>query len=61
MIINRFLNPKNLTRMKNDFKFLIRMIQDKDFFGEIDFTLRDNCFNLYYKGNEKKKGSSLNI
>jgi len=55
MIIERFLNPKNLTRMKNDFKFLIKMIQGKDYMGEFDLAFRDNYFNLYYKGNSLAK------
>jgi len=55
MIIERFLNQKNLTRMKSDFKFLIKMIQGKDYMGEFDLSLRDNYFNLYYKGNSLAK------
>ncbi|MBN2396321.1 MAG: hypothetical protein JXC36_07655 [Candidatus Atribacteria bacterium] len=55
MIIERFLNQKNLTRIKNDFKFLIKMIQGKNYMGEFDLALRDNYFNLYYKGNSLAK------
>jgi len=55
MIIERFLNQKNLTRMKSDFKFLIKMIQGEDYMGEFDLSLRDNYFNLYYKGNSLAK------
>lgn len=66
MIINRFLNPTNFKRMKDDFKFLLKMIKDKDFRGELDLALRDNRFNLYYKGNslarvEFNKGNSYKI
>ena len=55
MVINRFLNPTNFKRMKDDFKFLLKMIKDKDFRGELDLALRDNYFNLYYKGNSLAK------
>ena len=55
MIINRFLSSKNLERMKIDFKFLFEIIEDKDFRGELDLALRDNYFNLYYKGNSLAK------
>ena len=66
MVINRFLNPTNFKRMKDDFKFLLKMIKDKDFRGELDLALRDNYFNLYYKGNslakvEFNKGNSYKI
>lgn len=66
MIINRFLNPTNFKRMKDDFEFLLKMIKDKDFRGELDLALRDNYFNLYYKGNslakvEFNKGNSYKI
>ena len=55
MIINRFFSPENLERMKIDFKFLFEIIEDKDFRGELDLALRDNYFNLYYKGNSLAK------
>lgn len=41
--------------MKDDFEFLLKMIKDKDFRGELDLALRDNYFNLYYKGNSLAK------
>ncbi len=52
--------------MKDDFKFLLKMIKDEDFIGELDLALRDNYFNLYYKGNslakiEFGKGNSYKI
>jgi len=55
MIINRFFNPVNFKRMRNDFGFLVKMSKDKDFIGELDIALRDNYFNLYYKGNSLAK------
>ena len=55
MIINRFFNPINFKRMKDDFKFLLKIIKDKDCRGELDLALRDNYFNLYYKGNSLAK------
>lgn len=55
MIINRFFKQENLERMKDDFKFLLKIIKDKDYRGELDLALRDNYFNLYYKGNSLAK------
>jgi hypothetical protein len=53
--MNRFFSPDNLKRMKNDFKFLFEIIKDEDFKGELDLALRDNYFNIYYKGNSLAK------
>jgi len=55
MIINRFFNSTDFKRIKDDFKFLLKMIKDKDYRGEFDLALRDNYFNLYYKGNSLAK------
>jgi len=55
VVINRFLNPTNLKRMKDDFKFLLKIIEKKDCKGELDLALRENYFNLYYKGNSLAK------
>ena len=55
MIINRFFNPINFKRMKDDFKFLLKINKDKDYRGEFDLALRENYFNLYYKGNSLAK------
>lgn len=41
--------------MKDDFEFLLKIIKDKDCRGELDLALRDNYFNLYYKGNSLAK------
>ena len=46
---------ENLDRMKKDFKFLIKMIQQKDYIGEFDLALRYNYFNIYYQGNSLAK------
>ncbi len=51
MIINRYI--KEFDRMKEDFKFLPDVI--KSFKGEIELSLRQNYFNLYYKGNSLAK------
>ena len=55
MIIKRYFSPENLDRMKEDFNFLLKMINNKDYRGEFDLALRDNYFNLYYKGNSLTK------
>ena len=55
MIIKRYFSPENFKRMKGDFKFLLKMIKDKYYTGELDLSLRDNYFNLYYKGNSLAK------
>jgi CRISPR/Cas system-associated exonuclease Cas4 (RecB family) len=66
VIIKRFLESENLDRMKNDFKFLFKMMKDENHIGELDMAFRDNCFNLYYKGNSLARitfgrGNSYNI
>ena len=61
MIINRFFNPINFKRMKDDFKFLLKMIKDKDYRGEFGLALRDNYFNLYYKGYRLARKGIINI
>jgi len=53
MTIKRYLSEGNLKRIKNDFKFLINLIDTS--FGEFDFAIRDNYFNIYYKGNSLAK------
>jgi len=55
MIINRYFNPTNFRRMKDDFKFLLKMIKNKDYRGEFGLALRDNYFNIYYKGKSLTK------
>ncbi len=53
MEIRRYFSDDNLKRIKKDFKFLIRLIDTS--FGEFDFAIRDNYFNIYYKGNSIAK------
>lgn len=52
-MIQRYFSSKVLISMKKDFDFLFPMLDN--FFGEVDFSIRDNYFNLYYKGNSLAK------
>jgi len=49
IMIKRNFSDKNFQRIKRDFSFLTKMIQNTN--GEFDFAIRDNYFNIYYKGN----------
>ena len=51
--MKRYFNDKNFKRLCEDFKFLVDKI--KNYKGELDIRLRDNYFNLYYKGNSLAK------
>jgi hypothetical protein len=42
-----------LDRVKTDFEFLVNRVRIED--GELDLRLRNNYFNLYYKGNSLAK------
>ena len=53
MEIERYFSADNLKRIKNDFKFLVSLIDTSH--GEFDFAIRDNYFNIYYKGNSLAK------
>jgi len=53
MKIKRYLSNDNLKRIKNDFKFLFKLIDTS--YGEFDFAIRENYFNIYYKGNSLAK------
>lgn len=55
MAIKRFFDDDNLARMQGDFKFLLKTIRNSN--GEFYLALRDNGFNLYYKGNSLAKVS----
>jgi hypothetical protein len=47
--------------MKDDFKFLLEMIKNDDYRGEFGLALRDNYFNLYYKGYRLARKGIINI
>ena len=51
--IHRYFSKSKLQRIKNDFKFLIKLINSS--YGEFDFAIRNNYFNIYYKGNSLAK------
>lgn len=53
MAIKRYFNEKNFERIKEEFKFFFNFM--KKSFGEYDFAIRDNYFNIYYKGNSLAK------
>ena len=57
MEIKRYFSKDNLKRIKKDFKFLVKLI-DKSY-GEFDFAIRDDYFNIYYKGNSLTKVKPL--
>jgi hypothetical protein len=48
-IIQRYLSEQNFVRLQSDFQFLIKIL--KSFKGELEFSLRENYFNLYFRGN----------
>lgn len=48
-MIQRYFNPSTFNIIKKDFLFLSTMLEK--YYGEIEFSIRDNYFNLYYKGN----------
>lgn len=48
MPIKRFLSVDDFKRVKKNFHFLSKYIQNS--FGEYDLSIRENYFNLYYKG-----------
>jgi len=51
--MNRYFSAENLERVCADFAFLVKKISD--YRGELDLRLRDNYFNLYYRGNSLAK------
>lgn len=52
-VIKRYFSEDLLKNVKTDFKFLIDKIIQSGF--EYDLQIRDNHFNLYYKGNSLAK------
>ena len=48
MPIKRFFSDDNFKRVKKDFQFLSKFVQNS--YGEYDLSIRENYFNLYYKG-----------
>ncbi len=63
--MKRYLDEKNLNNFISDFKFLFKLIQRSN--GEYDLRLRDNYFNIYYRGNSmmrinfQKEGYKITI
>lgn len=54
MPIKRYFSDTNvLSAIRTDFSFLIEYV--KTSYGEFDVALRDNYFNIYYKGNSLAK------
>jgi len=53
MIIKRYFSEDIFNTIKSDFAFLIKFILQSGF--EYDLQIRDNYFNLYYKGNSLGK------
>lgn len=52
-IMKRFIDNQLFNEFQSDFQFLFTMIRKSC--GELDLRLRDNYFNLYYKGNSLAK------
>lgn len=48
-IIKRYFSDANLSRIKKDFDFLIKFVLKSN--GEFDLAIREDYFNIYYKGN----------
>jgi hypothetical protein len=52
-LISRYFSDENFKRLRVDFQFLINIV--KSFKGELEFSLRENYFNLYFRGNNAAK------
>lgn len=55
MAIKRFFDEDKFARMQSDFNFLLETVKNSN--GEFYLALRNNGFNLYYKGNSLAKVS----
>ncbi len=51
--MKRYFNDQKYLKLKEDFLFLFEIIRSSS--GELDIKLRDNYFNLYYRGNSLAK------
>jgi hypothetical protein len=52
-IIRRYFSDDIFNVIKDDFAFLVKKVIESGF--EYDLQLRDNYFNIYYKGNSLGK------
>jgi len=48
-IIKRYFDNVNLKKIEKDFSFLLKQV--KDLSNGLEFSIRDNSFNIYYMGN----------
>lgn len=53
MAIKRYLSEENLKRLMKEKEFLIKNVINSE--GELQLCLRDNYFNIYYRGNSLAK------
>lgn len=51
--MKRYIDEKHLESFRNDFEFLFRTIKGSN--GQLILQLRDNYFNIYYRGNSLAK------
>ena len=51
--LKRWIDDEHFDAVRNDFAFLCTRVRQEC--GELDLRLRDNYFNLYYKGNSLAK------
>lgn len=56
-MISRYFSENNFKRLQIDFAFLFPII--RSFKGELDFSMRKDYFNLYFRGNSAAKVSFL--
>ena len=52
-VINRYLSEQNLRRLKRDFAFLLKWVRRPQ--EEMHICLRNDYFNIYFKGNSVAK------